>query len=131
MHVPERSESVVVGRIDSETAGHKPVTSGFAVVEVMTRYLNNSALLDDLRYASQAAMAPSGDDEPELGGERRAMAAGRWAVADRLTAGGLRGMVECYRSGMIVRDGAEKFAVSPSSVKRILRQAGVRKRRPG
>jgi Mor family transcriptional regulator len=38
-------------------------------------------------------------------------------------------MVECYRAGMIIRDLAEKFSVSPSSVKRILRRAGARKRR--
>lgn len=95
----------------------------------MTRYSNNPTLLDDLRFASQAAMAPSGDDEPELGGDRRAQTTGRWAVADRLTADELRAMVECYRAGMIVGDLAEKFSISPSSVKRILRRAGASKRR--
>lgn len=38
-------------------------------------------------------------------------------------------MVECYRAGMIVGDLAEKFSISPSSVKRILRRAGASKRR--
>jgi hypothetical protein len=33
------------------------------------------------------------------------------------------------RAGMIVRDLAEKFSISPSSVKRILPRAGARKRR--
>jgi hypothetical protein len=91
----------------------------------MTRYSNNPTILDDLRYARQAATTPSGDDEPELGGERRARATGPSARADRLTAGDLRAMVESYRAGMIVCDLAEKFSISPSSVKRILGRAGA------
>lgn len=98
-------------------------------VEVITRYSNNPTVLDDLRFARQAAMAPSGDDEPELGGERRALATGRWTMADRMTADELRAMVESYRAGMIVRDLVEKFSISPSSVKNILRRAGARRRR--
>lgn len=95
----------------------------------MTRYSNNPTLPNDLRYASQAAMAPSGEDESELGGERRAHATARWAVVDRLTADELRAVVECYRAGAVVRDLAGRFSISPSSVKRILRRAGARKRR--
>lgn len=34
-------------------------------------------------------------------------------------------MVECFRAGMIIRDLAEKFSISPSRVKRILRRAGI------
>lgn len=98
-------------------------------MELLTRYSNNSTLLDDLRYARQAAVSVDEDDEPQLGGERRAVGTRRWAVADRLSVDGLREVVECYRDGMTARELAEKFSISHSSVKRILRRAGARKRR--
>jgi hypothetical protein len=65
-----------------KTAGHKAVTSGFAVVEVMTRYSSNPTLLDDLRNAREEVLPPGKEDEAELGGERRANGR-RWAVAHR------------------------------------------------
>lgn len=99
------------------------------MVELLKRYSNNSALRDDLRYTRQAVMSPDEDDEPDLGGSRRARSTRRWAVADRLASDGLREVVECYRTGMTARELAEKFAISASSVKRILRWAGARKRR--
>jgi DNA-directed RNA polymerase specialized sigma24 family protein len=98
-------------------------------VELLTRYSNNSTLLDDLRHARQAAVSVDLDDEPELGGDRRAVGQTGWRVADRLPADGLNEVVRCYLSGMTARALAEKFSISHSSVKRILRQAGVRKRR--
>jgi DNA-directed RNA polymerase specialized sigma24 family protein len=99
------------------------------VVELIRRYSNNPALLDDLHNARQAAMSADVDDEPELGGEHRAVSQGGWRVTDRLAADGLREVVTCYRAGMTARELAEKFSISPSSVKRILRRAGARKRR--
>jgi hypothetical protein len=119
---PDRPEPVVSG-------ANGAVRALVSTVDLITRYSNNSAFLDDLRYARQAAMAPGGDDESDLGGEHRARAKSRWAVAERLTADELRTMVECYRAGMVVRDLAGTFSISPSSIKRILRQAGARKRR--
>lgn len=97
-------------------------------MELITRYSNNSTLLDDLRHARQAAVSVDEDDEPELGGERRARNTRRWAVADRLPADALAEMADCYRAGMTACELAEKFSISHSSVKRILRRAGARKR---
>lgn len=99
-------------------------------MELLTRYSNNSTLLDDLRHARQAAVSVDIDDEPELGGDRRAVSQVGWRVADRLPVDGLREVVRCYRSGMTARELAEKFSISHSSVKRILRRAGARKRKP-
>lgn len=98
-------------------------------MELLTRYSNNSTLLDGLRHARQAATSPDENDEPELGGDRLAAGGRPWAVADRLTAGELRELVACYGAGMTARELAEKFSISHSSVKRILRKAGARKRR--
>ena len=67
-------------------------------------------------------MSQDDEDEPDLGGSRRAPSTRRWAVADRLTADGLRKVVECYRAGTTARELAEKFSISDSSVKRILRR---------
>lgn len=98
-------------------------------MELLTRYSNNSTLLDDLRHARQAAVSVDLDDEPELGGDRRAVSQTGWRVTDRLPVDGLREVVQYYRSGMTARELAEKFSISHSSVKRILRRAGARKRR--
>lgn len=46
--------------------------------EMWTRYSNNPTVLDDLRRAREAMLSPDEDDEPELGGERRANGR-RWA----------------------------------------------------
>jgi DNA-directed RNA polymerase specialized sigma24 family protein len=97
------------------------------VVEVMTRYSNNPTLLDDLKTARQAVLAPDENDEPELGGECRANGR-RWAVAHRLAADDLQAVVDGYGAGMTARELAESFQVSESSVKRLLRRAGCRKR---
>ena len=99
------------------------------MVELLKRYSNNSTLRDDLHYARQAGISQDDEDEPDLGGSRRAPSTRRWAVANRLAADGLRKVVECYRAGMTARELAQKFSISDSSVKRILRQAGARKRR--
>lgn len=74
-------------------------------------------------------MSVDDDDEPELGGDRRALGQSGWRVTDRLPADGLSEVVRCYRSGMTARELAEKFSISHSSIKRILRRAGARKRR--
>jgi DNA-directed RNA polymerase specialized sigma24 family protein len=93
----------------------------------MTRYSNNPALPDDLGRVREAALSPDEDGEPEVGGQRRA--SGRWwAMADRLTAEDVQAVVNGYRAGWTARGLAERFSVSESSVKRLVRRAGCRKR---
>jgi DNA-directed RNA polymerase specialized sigma24 family protein len=93
----------------------------------MTRYSNNPTLLDDLRYAREVVLSQNEDDEPELGRQRRASGR-RWAMAHRLTAEDVRAVVSGYRAGRTARELAERFSVSESSVKRLVRRAGCRKR---
>jgi DNA-directed RNA polymerase specialized sigma24 family protein len=97
------------------------------VVELMTRYSNNPTLLDDLRYAREAAQSSDEDDDPELGGQRRANGR-RWAVARRLAGDDLQAVVDGYRTGAAARELAERFEISESSVKRLLRRVGCRRR---
>jgi hypothetical protein len=93
----------------------------------MTRYSNNPTLLDDLKNARQIVLTQDEDDEPELGGQRRASGR-RWPVAQRLAADGVQAVVDGYRAGSTARELAERFVLSESSVKRLLRRAGCRKR---
>jgi hypothetical protein len=97
-------------------------------VEVMTRYSNNSTLLDDLRHASEVVLSRDEDDEPELGGTRRASGARSWAIADRLAAYDLQAVVDGYQAGRTAWELAKEHKISTSSVKRLLRRAGCRKR---
>lgn len=96
-------------------------------MEVVTRYSNNPTLLDDLRNARETVLDPVGEDEPELGGEHRANGQ-RWALAHRLTAEDVWAVVNGYHAGRTARELAERFSVSESSVKRLVRWAGCRKR---
>jgi hypothetical protein len=93
----------------------------------MTRYSKNPTLLDDLRNAREPVLDPGVEDEPELGGEHRASGPSR-AVAARLTAEGVQAVVDGYRAGATACELAERFSISESSVKRLLRRVGCRKR---
>jgi hypothetical protein len=65
----------------------------------MTRYSNNPTLLDDLIHAREVVLSQDEDDEPELGGQRRAHGR-RWAVANRLAADDLQAVADGYGAGM-------------------------------
>ncbi|MGH3517873.1 MAG: hypothetical protein ACRDQ7_10760 [Haloechinothrix sp.] len=97
-------------------------------MDLITRYSNNGTVLDDLRQAREGVLSRAEEDEPELGGEYRASGPPR-AVAARLTAEGVQAVVDGYRAGETARELAERFSISESSVKRLVRQAGCRKRR--
>jgi DNA-binding transcriptional regulator LsrR (DeoR family) len=50
-----------------------------------------------------------------------------WRVSDRLSEADLYGLVCGYRAGTTARELAEQFNISKSSVKRLLRERGVRR----
>jgi transposase len=64
----------------------------------------------------------SGLDEPHNSGN------GRPTAADRLAVDGLAAVVEQYRAGVTARELAERYAVSLSTIKRMLRANGARRR---
>lgn len=88
----------------------------------------NPTVFDDLRRAHEAVRSLEEDDEPELGGGRRACGSRPWAIADRLAADDIQAVVDGYRAGRTARELAELFKVSTSSVKRLVRREGCRKR---
>ena len=53
-----------------------------------------------------------------------------WRVSDRLDEADLRSLVSGYSAGTTARELAEQFHISKSSVKRLLRERGIR-RAPG
>jgi hypothetical protein len=90
--------------------------------------LNNGTVLDDLEQTREGLLSRTEEDEPELGGGLRASGPPR-AVARRLAANGVQAVVDGYRAGETARELADRFSISESSVKRLVRQAGCRKRR--
>ncbi|MGH3915740.1 MAG: hypothetical protein ACRDTC_20370 [Pseudonocardiaceae bacterium] len=69
------------------------------------------------------------DDEPDLA-PVRGKNAGVWRVADRLSPSDVGTLIESYRAGSTTRLLAERYSVSTMTVKRLLRERGVRKQRP-
>jgi DNA invertase Pin-like site-specific DNA recombinase len=94
----------------------------------MRRYSNRSDLLQQLRKVA-AILSDGGQDD----GTRAKVAAESVVrsrrLRDRFSSEDLQIMIELYRSGTTARQIAEKFRVSLRSVKRVLRQHGVRRER--
>jgi hypothetical protein len=54
-----------------------------------------------------------------------------WRVRDRLDDAGVRRLTSAYRDGATTRQLAEQFSIGMTSVKRLLREHQVRRRRNG
>lgn len=94
---------------------------------VPTGCSNNPAYLADLRATLKAvAQDDPNDDEPELGGDQR-RAVRTWSMGDRLGEERIREIVERFRDGATKQELADKFSVSLSSIKRILRANNARR----
>jgi hypothetical protein len=100
------------------------------LVELCRRYSNRPDLLDPL--VSVLKKIKNGvlrDDEPDLasvcGNE-----AGVWRITDRLSPSDIGTLIESYLAGSTARLLAERYSVSMTTVKRLLRDNGVRKQRP-
>lgn len=55
----------------------------------------------------------------------------RWSLRERFSREDLQTMIDLYTSGATTRQVAEKFGISVSSVKRVLREHGILKRHNG
>ena len=53
-----------------------------------------------------------------------------WRVSDRLSETDLCSLVSSYRAGTTARELAEQFNISKSSIKRLLRERGLRRTAP-
>ncbi len=95
-------------------------------VGVAGHYSNRPDLLEQLREVA-AILSNDGQDDgtgAEVASERLVRSR---RLRDRFSLDNLQAMIDLYRSGTTARQVAEKFGVSLRSVKRLLRQHGVRR----
>jgi hypothetical protein len=95
---------------------------------VAGHYSNRPDLLEQLRKVA-AILSNGGQDDgtgTEVASERVVRSR---RLRDRFSLDNLQAMIDLYRSGTTARQVVEKFGVSLRSVKRLLRQHGVRRER--
>jgi len=93
---------------------------------VAGRYSNRCDLLEQLRKVAVILSGACGDSAAGTGGEPVTAPPTRlYRLRDRFSPGDVHAMIELYGSGATVQQVAERFGVSESSVKRLLRQNTV------
>jgi response regulator of citrate/malate metabolism len=98
------------------------------LVELLYRYSNRQDLLKPLVDVVRRIRENDQTEEPGLTEPHNVANGGRQTVAERLCVDGLQQVAEQYRSGVTARELAEKYEISRSSIKRILRNQGARRR---
>jgi hypothetical protein len=97
------------------------------LVGVIRRYSNRPDLLEQLRKVAAILL----DDGQGVGtgamDHRTESVVRSRRLRDRFPCGDLQAMVDLYRSGVTARRVAEEFEVSLRSVKRLLREHGIRR----
>ncbi|HEV2403353.1 MAG TPA: hypothetical protein VGS08_04080 [Candidatus Saccharimonadales bacterium] len=100
------------------------------MVEVVTHYSNTPDLLTDLRRTVQAVTEMIvEDDEPDL--STTAPVDRPWQVRDRLSQADIDQLIESFKAGSTIPELVAHYGISRSSVKMLLRQHHVWRRRPG
>ena len=98
------------------------------VVDLLTAYSKRLGLLSELVSAVELLRVGDGE-EPKRGRSVQSDHVLRvWRVSDRLDDADLCNLISCYRSGTTARELAERFSISKTSVKRLLREHGARRR---
>ncbi len=103
------------------------------LVDLTRHYLNRLDRLDrasDLLKRLRAVKVPTSPDLGSPADGQRSDPLPRRRVAERLPAGSLPAIVQRFEAGATIQAVANEFGISPSSVKRILRRAGVGRRLP-
>lgn len=101
------------------------------MVELLRRYSNRDDLLKPLVNVLKRI-----NEEPYASLEEAQLVSAdgptprTWQVSDRLTPVEIKKLVKSYLAGSTIRTLAEHYAISSSSVKRLLREHGARKQRP-
>jgi DNA-directed RNA polymerase specialized sigma24 family protein len=96
-------------------------------VDLLTAYSKRLDLLSALLSAVERLRAKDAD-ELETGRSVRSEQAPRvWRVSDRLSEADLCSQASGYLAGVTARELAERFKISKSSVKRLLRERGIRR----
>jgi len=94
------------------------------LVELLVAYSKRLDLVSSLVSAVERLRGAEGGGVRSVGCERSPRV---WRVRDRLSAADVQHLVSCYRDGVAVRELAGRFKISPSSVKRLLRERQVRR----
>jgi DNA invertase Pin-like site-specific DNA recombinase len=93
-------------------------------------YSKRLDLVSELVSAVERLQA-TGAPEPETGGSVHSDQAPRvWRVADRLSEADVCSLAARYQAGTTARELAEHFSISRTSVKRLLRERGIRRTTP-
>jgi len=101
--------------------------SSLTMVGLLLAYSKRLDLLSALVSAAERLRAKDAD-ELETGCSVRSEQAPRvWRVSDRLSEADLCSLVSGYLVGLTARELAEQFKISKSSVKRLLRERGIRR----
>lgn len=96
-------------------------------MDLLTAYSKRLDLLSALVSAVERLRAKDAE-EPETGRSVRSEQTPRvWRVSDRLSEAELHSLVSHYLAGTTARELAEQFKISKSSVKRLLRERGIRR----
>jgi len=105
---------------------HPQVAAGLGL-DLLIAYSKRLDLLSALLSAVERLRAKDAD-EPETGRSVRSEQAPRvWRVSDRLSEADLCSLASGYLAGSTARELAERFKISKSSVKRLLRERGIRR----
>jgi hypothetical protein len=100
------------------------------MVDLLMAYSNRLDLVSGLVSVVER-LRVRGGGEPETGRSVRSEQVPRvWRVTDRLSETDLSGLIISYRAGTTADALAERFKISKSSVKRLLRQHGIRRTVP-
>ncbi|OHV75200.1 hypothetical protein BCD48_00210 [Pseudofrankia sp. BMG5.36] len=101
------------------------------LVHLLGRYLNRPEWLHDLRTTWSVVSA--GDDQTDAPGLAGLTGSGqvprRHAIVDRLPASDIESLISVYLAGATARGLAERYSISQTAVKALLRKRGVRRDR--
>jgi hypothetical protein len=98
------------------------------LVEVATHYSNTPDLLVDLRHTIETVTGTTvEDDESDV--SVTAPADRSWHVRERLSSADIDQLVESFEAGSTILELVARYGIGQTSVKRLLRERGVRRRR--
>jgi DNA invertase Pin-like site-specific DNA recombinase len=100
-------------------------------VDLMGAYSNRQDLADSLVSTMQQlrqAQAQGGESVPSM---RSTRSHRQWRVGDRLGEAEIEELIGAFTAGMSKRKLAERYGISESSVKRLIRQHGASKQSSG
>jgi len=95
------------------------------IVEVLKAYSHIPSRLYDLRKTWEVVHGQLPDEHDEDRNEE-ASRPRQWSMTDRLSPRDVQAIIDQYHAGTIAKDLAEKFGISLSSVRRLLRKHGSR-----